>query len=248
LFLFAVLKFNWDSTGANAADNASSNGPLNRTLSKCLWKASNFHINADNMQIGCGGHVVNISCQYAKFLNFIYVSTNLYDARAIYFGLGCADDPNVDDYYHQAHGFPMVYSPDEDPEVVEEMRIAKAELKAGADDVEDADQDSSSEDSTGDEGDEDGEGDWVDVNEIEGNDTGSENQPEKQKRRRKMLSCVDKVCVHRNPKHVGNTDMLFSFMQSSLIFFAPKLNARRYANLSEMSAHPKIDTSSPSVA
>ena len=194
--LQAILKFNRDSTGANTADNASSNGPLNRRLSKYLWKVSNFHIDPDNMQIGCGGHVVNISCQYAEFLNFSYISTELHHTRAIYFGLGCADNPDVDDYYDQARGFPMVYCPDEDPQVVEEMKIAEAELKAGAEDVEDADQDSSGEDSTGDEGEEDGEDDWADVDEIEDDDASSENQPEKQKRKRKVLSCVDKVCVH----------------------------------------------------
>jgi hypothetical protein len=48
--------------GANGADNASSNGPLNETLSKLLW-SGDIHIDAQNMQIGCGGHVVNISCQ-----------------------------------------------------------------------------------------------------------------------------------------------------------------------------------------
>ena len=75
----------------------------------------------------------------------------------------------------------MVYYPNEDPEVVEEMKIVEAELKAGTDDVEDADQNGSDEDSTGDKDDKDGEGDWVDVN--EGNDAGSESQPEKQKRK-----------------------------------------------------------------
>ena len=49
--------------GANAADNASSNGPLNRTLSKYLRKISKVHINPENMQVGCGGHVLNISAQ-----------------------------------------------------------------------------------------------------------------------------------------------------------------------------------------
>ena len=48
---------------ANSADNASSNGPLNKTISKCLQKVSGFHINARNMQVGCGGHVLNISSQ-----------------------------------------------------------------------------------------------------------------------------------------------------------------------------------------
>jgi hypothetical protein len=51
------------STGANAADNASSNGPLNAKLSKLLWKSSNYHINAKNMQIGCAGHGFNIGAQ-----------------------------------------------------------------------------------------------------------------------------------------------------------------------------------------
>jgi hypothetical protein len=37
------------SVGANAADNALSNGPLNHTLSKCLRKYSNYHLDAENM-------------------------------------------------------------------------------------------------------------------------------------------------------------------------------------------------------
>jgi hypothetical protein len=51
------------STGANGADNASSNGPLNRKLSKLLWRASGYHIDAKNMQIGCAGHGLNIGAQ-----------------------------------------------------------------------------------------------------------------------------------------------------------------------------------------
>jgi hypothetical protein len=49
--------------GANGTDNASSNGPLNRTLSKYLRQISKVHINPENMQVGCGGHVLNISAQ-----------------------------------------------------------------------------------------------------------------------------------------------------------------------------------------
>ena len=41
--------------------------------------------------------------------------------------MGIADDPDIDDYYTKAHGFPITYSPDNDPEVIEEMHIAKAE-------------------------------------------------------------------------------------------------------------------------
>ena len=44
--------------------------------------------------------------------------------RAIYYGMGIADDPDVDDYYTKARGFPIAYSPDDDPEVIEEMCIA----------------------------------------------------------------------------------------------------------------------------
>jgi hypothetical protein len=49
--------------GANSADNASSNGPLNRTLSKYLQQISKVHINPENMQVGYGGHILNISAQ-----------------------------------------------------------------------------------------------------------------------------------------------------------------------------------------
>jgi hypothetical protein len=59
-----VSHTNQDShTVANGADNASSNGPLNQKLSECLWKISKVHIDPQNMQIGCGGHVLNISAQ-----------------------------------------------------------------------------------------------------------------------------------------------------------------------------------------
>ena len=49
--------------GANGADNASSNGPLNCTISKYLWQVSKVHIDPQNMQVGCGGHVLDISSQ-----------------------------------------------------------------------------------------------------------------------------------------------------------------------------------------
>ena len=59
-----VSHTNQDShTVANGADNASSNGSLNQKLSLCLWKISKVHIDPQNMQIGCGGHVLNISAQ-----------------------------------------------------------------------------------------------------------------------------------------------------------------------------------------
>ena len=51
------------STGANGADNTSSNSPLNRKLSKLLWRASGYHIDVKNMQIECAGHGLNIGAQ-----------------------------------------------------------------------------------------------------------------------------------------------------------------------------------------
>ena len=56
--------------------------------------------------------------------------------RAIFSGLGITDNPDINDYYTKVWGFPITYSPDDDPEVVEEMCIAAAELKKGIDDSE----------------------------------------------------------------------------------------------------------------
>jgi hypothetical protein len=61
--VMVIKSVTYSSAGANGADNASSNRQLNRTVSKYLWKVSNVHVNAVNMQVGCGGHVVNIACQ-----------------------------------------------------------------------------------------------------------------------------------------------------------------------------------------
>lgn len=70
--------------------------------------------------------------------------------RAIYYGMGIADNPNVDDYYTKARGFSIAYSPDDDLEVIEEMRIAAAELKRGddANEREGSNKESSSDDET----------------------------------------------------------------------------------------------------
>jgi len=141
------------------------------------------------MQIDCGGHILNI-------MSILFIQQCSYKAditRAIYYGLGCANNPDVDDYYDRAHGFPIVYSPDEDPEVIEEMKIAEAELQGGGgtEEVEDSEPEGSSEDLTSDGS--DGKDNWVDADEIEGDDTSGVEQPEKQKRKRKLLSCVEKV-------------------------------------------------------
>jgi hypothetical protein len=101
-------------------------------------------------------------------------------SRGIFSGMGIADDPNVNDYYDKMCGFPIVYSPDEDPEVMEEMHIAVAELKNGGDgsDAEEVTgfKDSSKGETTSDDGDDDG---WVDDDGDE-----EENVQGKQKRQK----------------------------------------------------------------
>ena len=57
------------SLGTNGADNASNNGPLNATLSRFWLKHSNYHINPKNMQVGVGGHELNITAQWVTPLN-----------------------------------------------------------------------------------------------------------------------------------------------------------------------------------
>ena len=64
------------STSANGADNASSNGPLNGKQSKHLWKASGYHIDVKNMQIGFAGHGLNIRAQ--SVLPYTSVSVRSY--------------------------------------------------------------------------------------------------------------------------------------------------------------------------
>ena len=45
--------------------------------------------------------------------------------------MGAAEDPYIDDYYDKSHECPLTYSPEEDPEVIEEMRVAAVELERG---------------------------------------------------------------------------------------------------------------------
>jgi hypothetical protein len=100
--------------------------------------------------------------------------------------LGTADDPNVNDYYNNTGSFPIAYSAEDDPDVIDDMQTAMAELKDGSDegDIESmSDGSTSSEDSEG--CTEDG---WEDEDDVEAavNSTG---QPKK----KKWLSSVDKV-------------------------------------------------------
>ena len=87
--------------------------------------------------------------------------------RAIFLGMGIADNPDVNDYYTKVRGFLITYSPDDNPEVVEEMRIVAAELKKGSDDCENENMEGSTEASSS-EDDDDGaiEEDWMDEDEL----------------------------------------------------------------------------------
>ena len=158
----------------------------------------------------------------------------------------------MDDYYSRARGYPISYSPDDDPEVIEEMRIANAEAKRGGVDVDEDDdegaiQDSLSEDSSGDEDGENGEDGWEDDDDDEMDDNGA-NQSERQKTKPKVLSCVDKVCEDATSVSLLTHIAWFSFMQLLLIFFALKSNARSSAFLFGMSVHQSIATLFPSAA
>ena len=59
--------------------------------------------------------------------------------------LGIADNPNEIDYYEKARVFPITYSPDDDPEVIKEMKVAAAELKDGRDNSDEEEIEGSSE-------------------------------------------------------------------------------------------------------
>lgn len=57
--LWEIIFFSVGST----ADNASSNGPLNKSIAKRCAKINPDTSCARNIQIGCGGHVTNIVAQ-----------------------------------------------------------------------------------------------------------------------------------------------------------------------------------------
>ncbi|KAJ7797590.1 hypothetical protein B0H14DRAFT_2618814 [Mycena olivaceomarginata] len=72
--LFMMLREEWSrefhdairdaqTAVGSAADNASSNGPLNKSIAKRCAKINPDTSSARNIQIGCGGHVTNIVAQ-----------------------------------------------------------------------------------------------------------------------------------------------------------------------------------------
>jgi hypothetical protein len=100
--------------------------------------------------------------------------------RAILHGIGAADDPYVTDNCNKARAFPIAYSADDDPEVVDEMNITAVELKEGNEKDEDRQETSSDESS-----------DESDMDECEDDDDSHDGRA-----KTKRFSCVDKVrCV-----------------------------------------------------
>ena len=57
--------------------------------------------------------------------------------------MGAAEDPNVNDYYDKSRSFPLMYSPEDDPEVIKDMQVAAAELEKGSNDNNDDGEDGS---------------------------------------------------------------------------------------------------------
>jgi hypothetical protein len=99
-------------------------------------------------------------------------------------GLGAAEDSGIEDYYTKARGFPIIYSANDDPEVLEDMRAAVAELASGTGSDENfSGSDSESLDSENSENGE--EADWEDEED--------EDKTPAKKHTIKILSCVDKV-------------------------------------------------------
>jgi hypothetical protein len=105
--------------------------------------------------------------------------------RAIFHGLGVADNPDQVDYYTKTCGFPLVYLSEDDPEVVNEMKLAAKELSAQGD-SDTSDVEIASSESSGDESDNSNEVDWVD----EADDAEADKSKRKKKKR---FTVIDKV-------------------------------------------------------
>jgi len=111
--------------------------------------------------------------------------------------MGAAEDPDVKDYYDKSRSFPLTYSPEDDPEVIEDMRAAAVELERGGDDDNEdgAGGNESSDDSSGSNksdaeaaGQDGGDEGWEDDEDEGGTMTQSTGR-----KRSKMMSVIDKV-------------------------------------------------------
>jgi hypothetical protein len=167
--------------------------------------------------------------------------------------MGAAADPDVEDYYDKSRSFPLTYSPEDDPEVIEDMRVAAAELERGGDDDDkdrvdgnDSCDDSSESDELGGEADSQDDGDkgWEDDD-----DEGKTTTPSKGRKQSTMMSAIDKVRNRSiSPLLCSSRFNTPSFMQSLSTFFGLKSSVRKYVASFENSAHQSIVILFPSAA
>ena len=111
--------------------------------------------------------------------------------------MGAAEDPDIDDYYNKSHEFPLTYSPEKDPEVIEEMRVAAAELERGENSSEGEEDGDDSDESlatggSGSENDGPKEG-WEDIDDEDGFAGGGQLKRMKGIRATKSMSAIEKV-------------------------------------------------------
>ena len=100
--------------------------------------------------------------------------------------MGAAENPDIDDYYNKSREFPLTYAPKEDPEVVEEMRVAAAELERGENDSEGEEDDDESDESLA--------SGWS-GSEDDGPEEGWEDVDDEPVKGTKLMSAIDKVCI-----------------------------------------------------
>jgi len=108
--------------------------------------------------------------------------------RAIYAALGAAPNPDEIDNYEITRGFPLAYVPEEDPEMIDEMKWAKEDTaNAGANDDSEnevAESDRMASDES------DNEGGWVDEDAD-----GVTSELSSNKKRKKTFTAIDKVRI-----------------------------------------------------
>ncbi|CAK5282937.1 unnamed protein product [Mycena citricolor] len=103
---------------ASAANNASSNGPMNEeVVRRCCKALPDFTMSLEtrNFQIGCGGHVTNLVAQKIDSV------------------LGLCVAPEVEDLYDEIRSEPLFYDIEQDPVALEEQRVMEQETMAGVD-------------------------------------------------------------------------------------------------------------------
>ena len=106
-----------------------------------------------------------------------------------------AEDPYIDNYYDKSHEFPLTYSPEEDPKVIEEMWVTVAKLERGENNSEGKDDGDESDESLASKGsgskDNRPEEGWDDVD----NEDGLASTDDRLKRTKgtKLMSAIDKV-------------------------------------------------------